>query len=300
MRLDGLRNIFSRSRQAPVVGAAPGTAAMAGRQGGAAPSAPVAAVVSPWDDQRLAVAEALWGEGFLAPGGAEEVLRLAVPLGLSAASSLLLLGAGAGGPARVLAAELGVWVSTCDADPVLVDLAARRIQRAGAALAKRASVAAWNPVAPQFRRHGFHHALAADALHLGEPAAVLAALAAAIKPGGQMMLVELVADSPLDMADGAVAAWCRLERRHAALPSEAQVTTALARLGFEVRVVEDQSRRHIRQAIQGWNGLIRTLSGTRPSQAYAVSLVAEAELWMRRIRLLRDGRIRLVRWHATA
>ena len=62
-----------------------------------------------WPRARIAVAEALWGEGFLLPGGGEEVVRLAKPLGLSAASSLLLVGAGTGGPPRHITAELGVW-----------------------------------------------------------------------------------------------------------------------------------------------------------------------------------------------
>jgi hypothetical protein len=44
-----------------------------------------------WPSARIGVVEALWGEGFLFPGGREETLRLAKPLGLSDASSLLLL-----------------------------------------------------------------------------------------------------------------------------------------------------------------------------------------------------------------
>ena len=43
-----------------------------------------------WPSARISVAEALWGEGFLFPGGGPEVVRLAKPLGLTAASSLLL------------------------------------------------------------------------------------------------------------------------------------------------------------------------------------------------------------------
>ena len=49
-----------------------------------------------WPSARIGVAEALWGQGFLFPGGGAEVLRLTAPLGLSAASSLLLIGAGSG------------------------------------------------------------------------------------------------------------------------------------------------------------------------------------------------------------
>ena len=50
-----------------------------------------------WTAERIATTDALWGAGYQFPGGEKETLRLAKPLGLSAASSLLLLGAGGGG-----------------------------------------------------------------------------------------------------------------------------------------------------------------------------------------------------------
>lgn len=93
--------------------------------------APAAGPGVAWPSARIALAEQLWGEGFLLPGGAEEVLRLARPLGLSAASTLLLIGAGIGGPAHRIAAELGVWVAGFEADADLVALAATRGARQG-------------------------------------------------------------------------------------------------------------------------------------------------------------------------
>jgi hypothetical protein len=54
-----------------------------------------------WPSARISVAAALWGEGFLFPGGSDEVLRLAKPLGLTEASSLLLVGAGRRRPAAL-------------------------------------------------------------------------------------------------------------------------------------------------------------------------------------------------------
>ena len=95
-----------------------------------------------WPSARISVAEALWGEGFLFPGGGAEVLRLAKPLGLTAASSLLLIGAGTGGPPRRIAAEFGVWVTGYEANPHLVALANERSQRAG--LGRRAQVEHWD------------------------------------------------------------------------------------------------------------------------------------------------------------
>jgi len=72
----------------------------------------------------------------------------------------------------------------------------------------------------------------------------------------------------------------------------------LGRLGFEVRVVEDMSARHMKLAVLGWKRLVRSLAADRPGPARAAAVVAEAELWMRRIRLMHEGRIRMLRWHA--
>jgi precorrin-6B methylase 2 len=296
MQLAGLRNIFIRGRRAkPAFDARP---AEAMRDGEAAPAPPADCA---WTGQRLAMAEELWGEGFVGPCGAEEVLRLAAPMGLSAKSSLLLLGAGAGGPALAIAGKLGAWVSGLEADPVLVELAGRQIHHAGAAVAKHATVAGWSPAAPEFRRHAYHDALDIEAIRGTESLQpVLSGLTRAVRRGGQLVLLETVAAAPLDPGDAAVAAWCRLDRRSPALPSEADVTAMLARLGVDVRVVEDESIRHMRTVVLGWERLTRALRGPRPSPSYAACLVAEAELWTRRLRLLRDGRIRLVRWHGIA
>jgi hypothetical protein len=38
---------------------------------------------------------------------------------------------------------------------------------------------------------------------------------------------------------------------------------------------------------------------TRPAPRAAAALVAEAEAWLLRLRLLRSGVLRLQRWHAT-
>lgn len=251
-----------------------------------------------WTTSRLAIEEELWGTGFLTPGGGPEVLRFAAPIGLSAASSLLLLGAGAGGPAQFLATELGVWVNAHEADPDLAAIAARRIQRAGAAMAKRAAVTRWDRHDPDFQPRASHHALALEAIRDAPVAPVLAALAGALKPYGQAVLIETVAPQPLDPADPAIATWCRLEGRAARLPEPDAVTRGLSRLGFDVRVVEDISARHMRLAVLGWRHLVRLLARERPPPDRAAAVVAEAELWTRRIRLMHAGRIRLMRWHA--
>lgn len=265
----------------------------------APPAADSAATIpSLWPPARLAIEEELWGTGFLIPGGGPEVLRLAAPIGLSAASSLLLLGTGPGGPAQFLSTELGVWVNGHEADPDLAAIATRRIQRAGAAMAKRASVTGWNRHAPAFTPRSSHHALALDAIRDAAVPPVLAAIAESLKPHGQIVLVETVAQEPLDPTDPAIATWCRLEGRAPILPEPEAISRGLSRLGFDVRVAEDVSARHMRLAVLGWRHLVRQMARDRPAHDRAAAVVAQAELWTRRIRLMHSGRIRMMRFHA--
>lgn len=302
MRLANLRNPFARPRP-PALPAAPEPVPDAPPDLSPAVAAPKAASALRWTPPRIAVADALWGDGFLFPGGEEEVMRLVVPLGLSEASSLLLLGAAAGGAARAVVNGLGAWVSGHEADPALVPIAAWRLPRAGKLVAKRASVAPWDPQAPVFRRRGFHHALALEALRgaPGRPVPVadlLLALAGALRSGGHLVLVDVVATSRLDPANPMVRAWAEAEGRVPNLPTEAALTAALAELRFDVRVSEDISARHMCLAVQGWKGMLRELAAVHPDRPRAAAVVAEAEVWMRRLKLMHSGQVRLVRWDA--
>jgi hypothetical protein len=251
----------------------------------------------PWPVERLDVVDALWGDGFQFPGGEVETLRLVKPLGLSAATSLLLLGAGSGGPPCCIASDLGVWVTGYESDHALISAATERSLRSG--LARRAQIASWDPDSPSFERGYFHHALALEPLRDGLAEPTLAALAQALKPGGQLVLLETVADTPLDRADPAVADWLRLDgRRLDRLQAEITITRALGRLGFDVRIVEDISRRHIHQSVAGWREAVRGMEQAKPNPREAAQLIREAELWLLRLRLFRSRALRLVRWHA--
>lgn len=250
-----------------------------------------------WPRDRIGVADALWGEGFVFPGGEIETLRLARPLGLSAEAQLLLLGAGSGGPAIAAASNLGVWVTGYEVDPDLVEAANERAIRAR--LGRRVHVETWDPEEPVLAPHAHHHCLAIEPLCGARLEPMLSAVAQALKPGGQVMMTELVADQPLDPDDPTVQHWTRMERRDpAAFPAERHVTRVLGRLGFDVKTTEDLSRRHMDEALLGWRTRVRMLEDNRPAAHEARLLVAEAEMWLMRLRLFRQGRLRLVRWHA--
>ena len=309
MRLAGVRNWFQGPSIPDAVIASPSAIAPYATPNEPQDAPSQAAAQPLWTNSRIAMAEGLWGEGFLLPGGEAEVLRLARPMGLSAAASLLLVGAQAAGPAIAIARQLGVCVSGFESDPVLAALGTERARKSG--LGTRVQVESWNPDEPIFQAGAYHHGLALEPLHNlaiectrgGRVEPVLAAIGGALKPGGQFMLLETVADTRLAPDDAEALAWVRLENRRLDLPSEASITRVLGRLGFDVRVVEDLSQRHAHLAVLGWRDAVRRMREDRmredrPSPGQSALLVREAELWFYRIHMLRAGRLRLLRWHA--
>lgn len=107
----------------------------------------------------------------------------------------------------------------------------------------------------------------------------------------------------------AFARWLALEGRAEPPPERPALETTMADAGFELHVTEDAGPRQS-DAIKA--GLARLMGGLRREDTGpngggrdsagrngAVALMAEAEVWLLRQRLLAAGVIQLARWHAT-
>lgn len=290
MLLRRVRDLLRRSDLCSMEQHAPETGAIAAQ----ATSEPAPACRSSrWPPERLAVADALWGEGFCFPGGEDEILRLARPLGLSGASSVLLLGGGSGGAVRAVAAAFGAWVSGFETDADQVAAGARRCAAAG--LSRRAQIELWHPTSTMLPPSHYHHALGLEPLRHGEVERVLAGLAQAVKPQGQLVMTEVVLAAAAPASR--LGAWLRAEDRARPAPAAA-IGRALGMLGFDIHVNEDMTDRHLRHMLLGWRNFVTQMGTTRPTPAQAAQIVREAEPWLLRAQLMRSGAIRLMRWHA--
>jgi SAM-dependent methyltransferase len=250
-----------------------------------------------WPETKLKVLGAIWGEGFLGPGGAEEALTLSKPLGLNQTHSVLNLGAGLGGATRALAVQSGAWITGYETDPDLA-LAAQALSEKHK-VEKKAEIRHLDLSNPQIRKGYYHHALALEALwRIPDKAPVIAALVGGVKPQGQVVLTDLALGAPSPSAERAFNAWAQLEGVTPCLTGEKAIATLLAKEGLDIRICEEITPRHISQTVAAWRSFVEELKRDRPSRPFALQVVAEAERCLRRLELMRAGRLRLLRWHA--
>ncbi len=126
---------------------------------------------------------AVWGEGFLSPGGAEEVCEIVRGLSLTG-KSVLDIGFGTAGPAIVLARDLGAdRVVGIDVEEQLHRRATALVERMG--LTDRVDLELVTPGRLPFDDASFDVVFSKDSIiHIPDKAALFSEIIRVLKPGG--------------------------------------------------------------------------------------------------------------------
>lgn len=124
----------------------------------------------------------IWGPGFLSPGGPHEVREIV--RGLDLRDALVLdIGCGTGGPAIVLAHDLGARVVGIDVEPQLIDHARRHADQAG--VGDRIDFRLVEPGSLPFAAEMFDVVFSKDALiHIADKQTLYFDILRVLKPGG--------------------------------------------------------------------------------------------------------------------
>jgi cyclopropane fatty-acyl-phospholipid synthase-like methyltransferase len=246
-----------------------------------------------WTATRIQVAEKMWGEGLTTPGGQEYMESLVKPLGLNKTMSVLDMSAGLGGLTRAIHRVYGAWVTGVEANPMLAQHGMEYSKKAH--LKKQAPISHYDPNAFNIDRR-YDAIFAKETLFtVADKGALFRKINDAIKPGGQLLLIDYVLTSP-DMLPS-LRAWSDVEPEEPFPWSIDEARETLKRLGFDVRVAEDGTARQISSIASALSILQKHLQSHELDAETRTAVTTEVGLWAKRAEALTKG-LKLYRFHA--
>ncbi len=192
-----------------------------------------------YDDDAIRFLEALWGDGYLSPGGPDEVDRVLDGLSLSG-KTVLDIGCGSGGIALHLVEKHGAAHATgFDVELPVIEAARRRAESRG--LSGRASFVHAPPGPLPFADASFDTVFSKDALlHVPDKDALFAEIFRVLKPGGVF-----AASNWMIGHDGEpspeMKAYVAAEGLSFAMASPARYAASMQRAGFHDVTVRDRN-----------------------------------------------------------
>ncbi len=244
---------------------------------------------------RLDVAESLWDEGILTPGGYDYALYILKVLGLSGANSLLQIGGGLGGVARAWTRAYGVWVDALERNEDFARNAAGRSAREG--LGKKANIKLYDPETFTLKERKYDAAASLETIYtIKDKEHLFQELSKTLRPNGHLVFTDIMkgveGDLPVD-----VEKWVDDEPYPVYLATGNQTVEIMKACGFEIRISENITKEHRKMIIDGWVKYIGKLD--KPTlMEKCDDVLAECSFWARRVKALDSGGIRYQRFHA--
>ncbi|MDG4903592.1 MAG: methyltransferase domain-containing protein [Mesorhizobium sp.] len=192
-----------------------------------------------YDDAAIRFLEALWGDGYLSPGGPDEVDRVVEGLSLKV-KTILDLGCGAGGVTLDLVARHGAAHATgFDVERPVIETAKRKAAAQG--LQDRVSFVQAPPGPLPFTDASFDVVFSKDALlHVRDKDALFAEIFRVLKPGGVFAASNwMISHDGEPSAD--MKAYLAAEGLSFAMASPARYAEAMRRAGFRDISVRDRN-----------------------------------------------------------
>lgn len=139
-----------------------------------------------YDEGMLALLQIMWGDGFLSPGGAEELARVLEGSRIEGCR-VLDIGCGLGAIDQLLVTQHGAAsVVGIDIDPALLELMRARLQQAG--LADRIAGVAVTPGPLPFANESFDVVFSKDSLvQIPDKSSIFSEVLRVLRPGGRFI-----------------------------------------------------------------------------------------------------------------
>lgn len=241
---------------------------------------------------RVRILQRVWGDGYVMPGRDAPILKMAELAGMEPTYAVADVTAGLGGPAASLeGAHQGITVDRYTWDAALLEAA----RKAGSGMPEPVLL---DPKAPSFGGRRYDRIFARENLYLlpGREG-LLRFFADNLRGGGEIVFWDLIDNDPSRTVQE-VRDWRENEIATPHVLSMQDYTELLVAARLDLRAAKDMSRSYRKMVEPAFKALIASLETDPLPPAGVDALMAECELWRRRLAALATGDIRLVRFHA--
>ena len=240
-----------------------------------------------YDDKHIALLEDIWGEGFLSPGGPDEVARVLEGLDL-AGKTVLDIGCGSGAIAVLLARDYGARsVVGIDVEDDVCNAAARLAEKEG--VADRVSIRKVSPGPLDFPDQSFDVVFSKDSIiHIPDKEALSRDVFRILVPGGWFAASDWLIshdDEPSPDMQTYIAA----EALEFAMSSPARYQRALEQAGFEQVALRNRNPWY-RDLARGELALLSGPERSRFDNTHGEEFMASTiDTWAKMLRVLESG-----------
>ncbi len=254
-----------------------------------------------WDAERVKITQMIWGDGFCGPGGTQNVIDMSKLLALSPKMSAIVIGAGLGGPARVLAQEFGVWISGYESNRVLAEEGMKI--SVGKGLEKKAPITHIDlNKSPEFERI-FDRAFSKESLYLIEnKAGLVKIIFDQLKDDSLFLINDYVVRDHDSLTHPDVIDWIEHEPVSPYPMTSETLIYTLEKAGFQIRIQENITGQYLEMINEAWanaeKAVIAMSEDDEAARQNMFAILKEAELWNRRTKIMRSGELMLYRYLA--
>jgi len=254
-----------------------------------------------WDKLRMEMTQLIWGDGYCGPGGAEHIEKMCKLLALNSEMSTIIIGAGLGGPARVLAEGFGVWITGFEISKDLAEQGMKLSTDLG--LASKAVIKYLDPEDDEPFNRRYDCAFSKEALYcFPDKDKILKDTYDTLKEGSLFLITDYTLSDTSVLENPDVQKWLVQEATQPYPVTTDYLKTALEKTGFSLRVNEDISQEYVGLIESSWSKaaiVAKKLAKKGDEGVEAIkSLMAEAEYWALRAKLLKEGHIHVWRFLA--
>ncbi len=252
----------------------------------------------PWTSMRTDVSQLIWGEGYCGPGGKQQIVGMTKLLALNKKMTMLEVGAGMGGPARVLAENFGVWVEGLEQAEKMVEIGNQISEKEG--LSKKVSLKAFEEKAFDHLDRKYDRIFSKECFfQFTQKKVILETLFQNLKPEGLMLITDYTIENEGVVGTEDYRQWRDGEYRRPYPITKKEMETLLKDAGFVVRISEDITDQYLQMISAAWKGADKVIAGLVQEEngtKMIDTLLREAEFWSRRTKMMESGQLKLWRF----